>query len=305
MNLLAVTVCYHPDLVALRRQVDVLAVTGSAAVALLLIDNGSKPEILDVLRQWAAADHRIALMELGENRGIAVAHNCGIAHARQHGFTHLLLMDQDSLPAHDMVAELTKALARLEGEHRHAAAVGPWYHDPALGNPPDFVRLHWWGVSRFSEQPDRPVVEVDYLISSGCLISLKALAAIGGMQEALFIDYVDIEWGLRARRLGWTLHGVFPARMSHSLGPRIVHFLWRRFPLHSPQRHYFVVRNALWLYRDGALPLTWRLPHALRLLLRFSVYLLVGDARRERLKFVTMGIRDGLSGRMGKPRWMV
>jgi len=173
-----------------------------------------------------------------------------------------------------------------------------------LDNPPDFVRLHWWGISRCNEHPGHPTAAVDYLISSGCLISLPALAAIGGMQEALFIDYVDIEWGLRARRLGWTLHGVFPARMSHSLGPRIVRFLWRRLPLHSPQRHYFVVRNALWLYRDGALPLAWRLPHALRLSLRFTVYLLAGDARRERLKYVWMGIRDGLAGRMGKPEWM-
>jgi len=313
MNVLVVSVTFHPDLEVLRQQVAAFgggAFLGTDPVLgsvpkILLVDNGSDPETLSVLHQWTAADHRLTLMALGENRGLAAAHNAGIAYARQHGFTHILLMDQDSLPAPDMVTELVRAFTQLTSEHAHVAAVGPWYLDPVLNNPPDFLRLRWWGISRYTPQAERPIVAVDYLISSGCLISLQALEVIGGMQEALFIDYVDIEWGLRARRLGWTLHGVFPARMTHSLGPRVARFLWRRFPLHSPQRHYFVVRNALWLYRDRALPRSWRVPHALRLLLRFSIYLLVGDSRRERLKFVWMGLCDGLQGRMGKPAWLV
>ncbi len=322
LSLLAVTVTFHPDLEVLRQQVEHLLCAASEMsgketnpfcepkkrgfpfLSILLVDNGSKPETLAELHQWVDQDCRVKLMELGENRGLAAAHNCGIAVASEQGHTHVLLMDQDSLPAPNMVAELVQSFAKLTSERLRVAAVGPWYHDPVLDNPPDFLRLHWWGISRYSEQSNYPIVEVDYLISSGCLISLAALESVGTMQEALFIDYVDIEWGLRARRLGWTLHGVFAARMTHSLGPRIVRFLWRRFPLHSPQRHYFVVRNALWLYRDGALPLVWRVPHALRLLLRFSVYLLVGDSRRERLKFVWMGLRDGLLGRMGKPAWL-
>ncbi|MHB8354937.1 MAG: glycosyltransferase family 2 protein [Burkholderiales bacterium] len=303
MNVLVVSVTFHPDLAVLQQQLAALA-TGSAP-AVLLVDNGSNPDTLSVLRQWVAASQRLTLMALGENRGLAAAHNAGIAHARAHGFTHVLLMDQDSLPAPAMLAQLTEAFTQLSREHAQVAAVGPWYLDPLLNNPPDFMRLRWWGISRYTPRADCPIVAVDYLISSGCLISLQALAAIGGMQEALFIDYVDIEWGLRARRLGWMLYGVFPARMTHSLGPRVARFLWRRFPLHSPQRHYFVVRNALWLYRDGALPLSWRAPHALRLLLRFSIYLLVGDSRRERLKYVWRGLCDGLRGRMGKPAWLV
>ncbi|MDE2623327.1 MAG: hypothetical protein KGM83_09060, partial [Betaproteobacteria bacterium] len=140
--------------------------------------------------------------------------------------------------------------------------------------------------------------------SSGCLISLEALQVVGPMQEALFIDYVDIEWGLRANGLGWHLYGAFPARMTHALGPRVMRLLWRRFPLHSPQRHYFVVRNALWLYRQRHLPWRWRLPHALRLGVRLTFYLLLGEKRRERLGYVLRGLRDGLAGRMGKPSWM-
>ncbi|MHB8355041.1 MAG: glycosyltransferase family 2 protein, partial [Burkholderiales bacterium] len=300
-------VCHHPNLVALRQQVDTLLALpqGEAAtLSLLLVDNGSEEDQCAVMRQWSTLDARIRLSELGENRGIAVAHNHGISHAKAHGFTHVLLMDQDSLPAADMVAQLAQAMHRLTLLDPHVAAVGPHYEDPVLGNPPDFVRIHALGIRRHDAHPARPIVGVDYLISSGCLISLPALEAIGGMQEALFIDYVDIEWGLRARRLGWNLYGIFAAHMTHSLGPQVVRFFWRRFPLHSPQRHYFVVRNALWLYRDGGLPFSWRIPHGIRLVLRFTVYLLMGGSRRERLKYIGRGIRDGLAGRMGKPAWL-
>lgn len=303
MTFLAVTITFHPDLTVLRQQLDAL-LTGLGSDPILLVDNGSPPKTLSVLQLWAMQEPRLSVSALGENRGLAAAHNVGIAAARAQGRSHVLLMDQDSLPAPGMVEELSKAFVLGAALQPHLAAVGPRYLDPVLRNPPDFVRLHWWGVSRCKETAERPVVEVDYLISSGCLISLAALAVIGPMQEALFIDYVDIEWGLRARRMGYTLCGVFPARMTHALGPVIVRFLWRRFPLHSPQRHYFVVRNALWLYRDKALPLLWRVPHALRLLLRFAVYFSVGGSRRERLKFVWMGVNDGLKGRMGKPDWM-
>ncbi len=307
MNILAVTVSYHPDLSVLHHQLEMLLgplPTQSAPTQVLFVDNGSSPDTVTELRQWAATNDRVSLMAFGENRGVAAAHNYGIAYALGHGFTHVLLMDQDSLPAPDMVAQLAVAMQRLSLIDPYAAAVGPHYVDPVLGNPPDFVRIHALGIRRHQALPDRPIVGVDYLISSGCLISLQALGAIGAMQEALFIDYVDIEWGLRARRLGWHLYGIFAASMTHSLGPKVIRFFWRRFPLHSPQRHYFVVRNALWLYRDGGLPLSWRIPHGIRLMLRMMVYLLMGDSRLTRIRYIWRGVCDGLRGRMGKPAWM-
>lgn len=306
MNLLSITVTYHPDLDALARQLQALggASEGAPAIRHLVVDNGSGPAAGEALRRMAEADPRLTLLELGENRGVAEAHNRGIALADSLGCTHVLLMDQDSLPAPDMVARLAEAWRHLARKDPHLAAVGPHYTDPVLNNPPDFVQLGRFGIRRYPYWPEAAPVPVDYLISSGCLISLPALKAVGPMCEPLFIDYVDIEWGLRARRLGWHLYGVFRAHMTHALGPRIVRFLWRRFPLHTPQRHYFVVRNALWLYRNSHLPLSWRLAHGLRLGVRVSLYLLLGNERRSRLRFVGAGLADGLRGRMGRPSWM-
>jgi rhamnosyltransferase len=300
MKIVSVTITYQPDLTVLRTQLDTLLKSN----AVVVIDNGSAKEIQDTLLEWAAIDPRINIKLLDYNQGLAAAQNMGIAVARKEGCTHVMLMDQDSLPASDMVLKLKRSFLNLEKSQSQIAAVGPCYYDPVLRNPPDFVKLKWWGYSRYKENHNQPLVKVDHLISSGCLFSIEALIDVGGMQEGLFIDFIDIEWGMRANLKGWALWGVFEAKMKHSLGPRVIQVFWRRIPLHSPLRHYFVTRNAIWLFKSKSTPLMWRFHHMIKLPLRLLIYLIFGDLRVKRLKLIVKGILDGLSGNMGKPSWI-
>ncbi|MCV5831057.1 hypothetical protein OFN28_30780, partial [Escherichia coli] len=50
-------------------------------------------------------------------------------------------------------------------------------------------------------------VDVDHLIASGSLIPVDVFEKIGGMDDSLFIDYVDVEWSLRARYQGLRCYG--------------------------------------------------------------------------------------------------
>ncbi|MGE0800669.1 MAG: glycosyltransferase family 2 protein, partial [Lautropia sp.] len=146
---------------------------------------------------------------------------------------------------------------------------------------------------------DSDIVEVYYLIASGSLIPRATLEAVGTMAEALFIDYVDIEWGLRARRLGFRSYGVCGAKMSHDLGDEPIRFLGRALPLHSPLRHYYHFRNAVWLYRSSGLPLGWKIVDGYRLLLKYGFYCLFAKPRLQHCRMMSRGIRDGLLGRLG------
>ncbi len=95
---------------------------------------------------------------------------------------------------------------------------------------------------------EAPIVECDTLISSGCLIPLSVIDAVGTMESALFIDQVDTEWGLRAQKEGFRLYGVRDAVLTHGIGEDFVRpwFAPRRtLPLHSPVRDYYVVRNTI------------------------------------------------------------
>jgi len=180
------------------------------------------------------------------------------------------------------------------------AAVGPCYLDERQNNPPPFIRFKGLKLERQIYTEENPVVEVDYLIASGCLISVPAIAAVGGMREELFIDYVDIEWGLRARYSGYKLFGSFAALMSHSLGDEPIGFFGKKFPARSPLRHYYLFRNAVWLYTQPWPPLNWKLIDAWRLILKFGFYALFAAPRLQQLKMMSLGLWHGLRGKAGK-----
>jgi len=290
---IAIIVTYNPALDVLGELVERLA---NQVNAVLIVDNGSEQN----LANWnasrpIAANHVIALEK---NLGIAAAQNEGIVWARQQGATHVLLMDQDSLPAPDMVKKLHGALANQPA----AAAAGPRYVDSRQQNPPPFLQIRNWRLCRHRCESDCAVLPVDYLIASGCLIPVAVLEQVGDMRDDLFIDYVDIEWGLRAGHHGFQSYGVCGAHMEHSLGEAPIEFRGRKIPLHSPLRHYYHFRNAVLLYRTAWVPFQWKCVDAWRLLLKYGFYTLYATPRWQHFLKMTQGLLHGLMGRAGKHR---
>ena len=107
-GVVAVVVTYRPDVAATTVLLRALAPQVDRVV---LVDNGSPPEAVDALRAEVGAAGG-ELLALGENRGIAAAQNAGLERALALGATAVLLSDQDSVPAPDMVARLLAGLDR-------------------------------------------------------------------------------------------------------------------------------------------------------------------------------------------------
>jgi rhamnosyltransferase len=290
-----VVVTYNPRLARLR---ELLQAVAPQVAELILVDNGSRSHCLRWLKGLRSPT--LSLIELGTNKGIAAAQNVGLDAARRAGYSHTLLLDHDSVPSPTMVADLMDAIAGLGLRGASVAAVGPRYLDARQDNPPPFIRIQGLRLVRYGCPSPDTVVEVDYLIASGSLIPMASLEAVGGMAEELFIDYVDIEWGLRARRLGFQCYGVCGALMSHDLGEAPVNFLGRRLPIHSALRHYYHFRNAVWLYRSADLPLEWKVVDAWRLLLKYVFYTVFAKPRGEHFRMMTRGMMDGIRGRLGQ-----
>ncbi|MHB9118228.1 MAG: glycosyltransferase family 2 protein [Burkholderiales bacterium] len=295
LNVCAVVVTYHPDFGALESLL--AALTGQVAVT-VVVDNGSPADYAPWIR--ARAQDAVVPLLLGENMGVAAAQNRGIEWARAQGCTHVVLFDQDSLPAQDMVSVLLEAADAARARGVAVAALGPRYTDERQDNPPPFIRVRGLRVERCRCLSPDSVVAVDYLIASGCLIPMDVLNAVGDMAEPLFIDYVDIEWGLRAREKGFQSLGVCKATMRHSLGEAPSCFFGRKIPVHSPLRHYYHVRNAIWLYRQAWVPLHWKWADGFRLLLKFGYYSLLTSPRIQHFWMMTLGIYHGLSKRSGR-----
>jgi len=292
-----VLVTYEPDLAKLD---DLLSALRHQLAKVVVIDNGSNLDIEEGISAALRADSWCQVVRLHSNLGIAAAQNVGIDLAREAGADFVILFDQDSEPASDMVRTLLDAATTKLVMGVSVAAVGPRYTDERQDNPPPFIRIQGLSVERQACRSRNSVVEVDYLIASGSLIPMATLDAIGRMREDLFIDYVDIEWGLRAKEAGFHSFGVCGAMMRHDLGDEPFNLFGRKVPLHSPLRHYYHFRNAIRLYCEPGLPWNWKIADGWRLLLKYCAYTLFAKPRHEHWWMMTLGVVHGIMGRMGK-----
>ena len=72
---------------------------------------------------------KVSMLRLGSNLGIATAINIGIKEALAESPNFILLSDQDSLPADDMVLNLLLAYENLARSNLKIGAVGPTFTD--------------------------------------------------------------------------------------------------------------------------------------------------------------------------------
>jgi rhamnosyltransferase len=217
-----------PRLTSLREQVD----------RLIVIDDGSAAPL---------AEHRVAPLAAAgveyhrreTNRGIAASLNEGIRLARQDGsLDYLVTFDQDTTPADDCIRELR---ATFDAGRSSGLNVG------IVAVPTGALTTRRDG---FREQAEP--------IQSGMMMSSVIFDSIGEFREDFFIDCVDTEFALRARRRGWDVLASPTAQMAHQLGvtrSRVVRL--PGFPVlrvshnhHHPVRRYYIVRNRLRLYAE-------------------------------------------------------
>jgi rhamnosyltransferase len=294
MNIVAVVVTYHPEFETLSALLNALKPQVNYVV---VVDNGSDGNFAGWFDRFRSqAVHGIFL---GSNIGVAAAQNAGVDWARQQKADCAVLFDQDSLPAPDMVRRLAEVIQAKQEQGCRVAAVGPKYIDERNPEHPSFVRLAGLGAETPRCETPGDSVLTDFVISSGALVPLTTLDEVGGMMDCLFIDQVDIEWGLRAKSFGYQSYGVCAATMRHSLGENPISFMGRKILHHGPLRHYYIFRNAVWLLFKPYIPLGWKLLFIRMLVLRLGFYVLKGSTRFSHIKMMTLGIWHGLLGRMG------
>jgi rhamnosyltransferase len=280
----AAVVVYLPDVEVLS---EVLRATAAQVDWILVIANDGAP--------WSCPlPDNATLLKLDKNLGLGAAYNLAADRARERGATHLLLLDQDSVPAQGLVAALMDAFK----QPGPVAAAGALWRDRRTGDDGFFVQLPRWGARQYRPAAGE-VVAVDFLISSGSLIALSALAAVGPFDDELFIEHVDTDWALCARAKGYRLYGVADARLDHAFGEETqsvaAFVLHRRFFVYPPIRNYYLLRNSLILWRRPYAPWRWVLYDARRLVLLMLYYALFVPPRRERVHFMFRALRDGLA----------
>lgn len=300
-SIIPIIVTFNPDKNTLLISLKGLLAQVSTVI---VVDNGSNPNINDILHNLPAALlNNIKLLALTHNYGLGKAYNAGIALAKELNAAFVLLMDHDSIPESNMLAELYAVFMHLEEQGERVAAVGPRYRDCVTHRLSEFVVVGPWSLTRLHCDQSLPYVRTDFIISSGSLISLQSLDQIGGMDEDLFIDHIDTEWCFRAKAKGYDIYGACQAIMSHSLGEHRISVWWGRWrsiPVHRSFRYYYIFRNSVLLWRRSYMPIAWKRADKIRMLYFFLFFLLASPHRRINICMMLKGIKDGFQGKSGK-----
>jgi rhamnosyltransferase len=278
----AVVVTHHPDAGWAAR----LGAIAAEVAEVVVVDNGSDAVELELITRAVAA-HRAHLICNQSNLGLAAALNQGATHAFARGFRFVLLFDQDTEPLPGIGAELTRVYA-LASQSSKVAAVGS-----------NFVRQKTKTLT-FHPRPHEHTgwTSRRTVITSGCLIERGAFAAVGPFREELFIDFVDHDYCLRARAMGYLVAAAISPLIVHSIGaPSVHHFLGLTLVTsnHVAWRRYLMTRNRVVLMREHCFrEPAWVLASAYTLLAETVKILCLEEQKATKLRHVLAGAWRGL-----------
>ena len=184
----------------------------------ILVDNSDKENDLKEI------EDNIAYIKLNGNLGIAKALNDGIEYAISNNYKFALTMDQDSKFSNNLIEEYIK-----------------YYNDNIIIYSPNYI------IDRKKEKKyNYSTEEMYWTMTSGNLLNLELYKQIGKFREDFFIDGVDYEYCLRARKNGYKILQCNNAKLIHNPGiTKTKKILWidYKYGYMSPIRMYYQVRN--------------------------------------------------------------
>jgi len=280
MKLAGTVIFYNPDISIIDNIITYI----DEIDYLFVIDNTEKADkkIASKLKKFG---EKIEYHSFGENLGIAKALNTAAKTAIDKGYSHLLTMDQDSSFDKKNISVLKKTA--LKNNSKNFSVISPVF---TLNNESFDISMPHADI----------LTEVKSVITSGCILNLQAFSSAGGFCEKLFIDQVDHEFCLRARKHGYKTYIIHDCFLNHKLGEsENVKFLFfkTRVTNHSYIRRYYMTRNGLYLAAHY-----WsEIPETIRKMTADNLKIIIFEKDRiKKLRSVVLGIFDFLRGHYGK-----
>lgn len=255
----------------------------------VIIDNGSEPDFQTQLQHYCQKTATtLKLIQNPRNRGIAKALNQGLEYASAQQFSWVITFDQDTLIYPTLFSEL---IAIYNQAPIKPVLLGSNYFHEAINK------------SIIIPHDRQKYVERKTLITSGTLMWLKLPEMIGKFREDYFIDSVDHEFSVRARRHGYRLWMSSRVLMRHTIGGSTTfhrHALFK-IPEHNALRKYYITRNCLVTvfnyYRHEPL---WCIKQLVRLAVEFLTVILYEQSKTQKIFAMGLGIFHALTGKMGE-----
>ncbi len=269
----------------------------------IIIDNGSDKTLpFHLEKRYKSLN--LEILQSGKNLGFAGGYNLGIKYALSWGAEYILISNNDTLFGEK---KLIKKLIGILDKNTNAGMVSPkiyfakgyefhkdLYETKELGNViwyagGFFDRNNVYAVHLGLDEVDKGLYnytkETEFV--SGCCLMIKAsvLSQLGYFEEKLFAYFEDVDFILRARRLGY--------KIFYCVETYIYHKISKTSGIGSTFTDYLITRNRLYV---GFKYLPIRTKFAL---LREATRTLLKGRKEQKLAII-----DFIRRKTGPPPWI-
>lgn len=271
----------------------------------IIVDNGSHSSTQQKLNAHASSKRKnLHLIFNSTNLGMATALNQGFNLAIKMKCEWIVTFDQDSIPVQGMVDAMCQARDIYLNNDKKTAIIASAIKDSDAGITAKYLRPRHNIFFERKHCTDQKILDnISIAITSGSMHNLRVYEQVGPFRDDFFIDYIDTEYCLRVKRLGFNIIAACNAHLQHKLGnqKKIKFGLWEMQPtFHSPIRWYYINRNRVFMIRQYGLYLPyWLLYELLKFSYSILKMLLLEDQKWKKILALIFGNLDGLLGRTG------
>lgn len=269
---------------------------------ILIVDNSSKYKLCFDEEDTSS---NIRIIYHHENIGISGGLAIAFEFAIKHGYDFLWTFDQDSIPYSNCLETLLKVYEEQFSNKYPVGILAPTSIDIRTNEViagAIFVKDHFTGCNH-----NNYTYECDAPITSGSLISIATAKKNPLPRADLFIDGIDMDYGLRLKQSGYHNLIVPQAILEHKFGnPVKVKFLNKDsfFQKYSALRHYYICRNHTYLATRYA-KMWYKITSILRrikYMIHHIILILLHESEQKSLKIwaCLKGTFDGFQGKLGK-----
>lgn len=225
-----------------------------ALVRILVVDNGSSDGSEQLLRNEFP---EIEVIQTGANLGFAGGNNVGIRHALCQAADYVLLLNNDTVVDPDFITPLVNAAAADPQAGILCSKI--FFHDPPnviwFAGANFFPSLGWGRHRGYGKrdgvQFDQPG-KTDRPTGCAMMVTRRLCETAGLLREEMFCYAEDLDWGLRARKVGFKVLYVPASKVWHKVSRATGGEA-------SPISQYYSIRNTLLcLDLNAPLPLPLR-----------------------------------------------
>jgi GT2 family glycosyltransferase len=211
----------------------------------MVIDNGSSDDSVQAIR---SAYPDIPIIETKANLGFAGGNNVGIRWALEKSFEWILLLNNDTIVAPDLIRNFIQA-ARQKPSGKIFGAKIYRYNDRSridhLGGfwDPAHAEFISFASGQIDDGSFDEMKRVDYVCGAALFMHRSVPETIGLLEESFFLLWEESDFCARARRAGFEIWTAPHAKIWHKVSAS--------FTGGKPHMQYFWWRNRLlWIRRN-------------------------------------------------------